>query len=1223
MWACVQDRADAAMAELEASKLLLAQTVSTQSQSDPGAAPAEPTTSTPASVAEMACMVAPLPEVAIDTLGACTDHASRVSPCGLEAIHQQKAADVFGAVGSSVMQQRVSGGVGCVTTEEQHIVAVPSAAAMQDCILPVEPSVARMLQHASGATGVVSDTAMQQHQVIADSGAGNAANLLRDTRCSELRDGVGASGTHQRVDGLKWDMSLKAFAGPALGATAGEWPSLPAMAPAVALCHETPAAAVDSVCMQSKRDLNAHTSANSSRQGQKESAFLTGQPLAESTIDRLRGKQNDASHVLGNTNPSTGLLSIHAIKPQQLGLLQKPLLESHGRAAALSVQPKPLIAAKVHRNGIADRGASATSACVVARSTAYGCGTAIHDLNPQVTSKSGLHAVQSVRCLEKAATPQVTNMSAGGSGQSLQQVVSDARQAAMPREYLQQVWAVKPGNAVTPQCSTNPVTGMRVPQRVPEVGQPASCRIIEDPRSHNQAEAAKNGCKRDERIKRRAESSPNDHVQLCMHKNFPQRRRAESAPWGVPGKQVAVAVDAPHISPFVNKIPAPTARMQDTRTLTVESSFGNVPANAPTPRATAGSSMSSKASLPVVASEPASAPSPSPKRADQERIGISVRLADAVEHSVPCVPDQSSHVQLVLHHQALVSGGGPNEKYGAPTAQSAALASTATRTAMRTVLSPCDKAQSMPAYGPTAARPQGRQGSHGFESVELADASNGKALSAAGPLPNVSDVASCKAFFEALPEGMHILPTVEAVACCCTAAAAVPAVAVVLHKPTAPVLPSSIPHDLQMPPPRCSKEFQAFVRSASGKGSNSTTTPTQHEEPYTQVAGIVLAWTCRHAFYVPMQVPMVRETPTECPDVLRCWPLLAKVLTSSAAKITFSCKAIINTLRLLDVAPAQRQKLAQWLPAQPLFRLAGPHVDLRVMAYLLHPGHKVTADSREHQPGGTQHGPVESLFLGVAALSGWSSAGLPQLQPPPSVALRLAPGHCSRISTGRVADKLAVARDALFAVALHEQLMPAIDANGLTKVHNLIEQPMVRVLADMENRGMPLDAEALTLQLRVLLDVQSELLTAWEMAARLAGIQSPMPPTGANQQVPTLLWSKLSLRAPPNAKVLRSGDASTSSDVLTDLLEQPGCPAVVRHIVDYRSNERYIDFLQDLQARAPRARHFSVQHPGRSGAALLRMSARIEQTVVDTGRLAMDEPNLQVCVEYTCVVHTL
>jgi DNA polymerase I-like protein with 3'-5' exonuclease and polymerase domains len=92
----------------------------------------------------------------------------------------------------------------------------------------------------------------------------------------------------------------------------------------------------------------------------------------------------------------------------------------------------------------------------------------------------------------------------------------------------------------------------------------------------------------------------------------------------------------------------------------------------------------------------------------------------------------------------------------------------------------------------------------------------------------------------------------------------------------------------------------------------------------------------------------------------------------------------------------------------------------------------------------------------------------------------------------------------------------------------------------------------------------------------------------------------------------RAGEPSTSCDVLDDLLLQPGCPNIVRYIVDYRSNEKLIEFLEDIKSRLPRAWPFPATQMSQSGGPLLRMACNVQQTVTDTGRLAMDEPNLQV-----------
>jgi hypothetical protein len=396
--------------------------------------------------------------------------------------------------------------------------------------------------------------------------------------------------------------------------------------------------------------------------------------------------------------------------------------------------------------------------------------------------------------------------------------------------------------------------------------------------------------------------------------------------------------------------------------------------------------------------------------------------------------------------------------------------------------------------------------------------------------PSFQDSLVCKAFFDGLPVGLHLLTSTELVKRCCAAVSACRAVAVVLHNAKPVDCKNDIRHDLQMPPPHSSKEFQEYMLALSHK--TGLTNKAQLAQPLQGVpevhmTGLALSWCPDRAFYITTQMPALRRPVRTCPEILECWPSIVAALSSPAAKVIFAGKCVINALRQLACPAQLAAKLQPWLPPGGLsMDLAGPLADVRVAAGLLDPGHPFTADTsdkdeRPHLLEGDPCGQIELLFNRVHLLAGWTAA-FPDgaaLQPPSSAALLLAPGQSDRIQANRVKDKLNVAREALFAMALHVQLQPALDANGLSPALALIEQPMVRVIADIEWNGMPVDPEAVDMQLAPLRAVQDELLLAWNVEARRAGIHKPMPPTGSNRQVKAFLWDKLALPPPPNAPV--------------------------------------------------------------------------------------------------------
>jgi len=68
----------------------------------------------------------------------------------------------------------------------------------------------------------------------------------------------------------------------------------------------------------------------------------------------------------------------------------------------------------------------------------------------------------------------------------------------------------------------------------------------------------------------------------------------------------------------------------------------------------------------------------------------------------------------------------------------------------------------------------------------------------------------------------------------------------------------------------------------------------------------------------------------------------------------------------------------------------------------------------------------------------------------------------------------------------------------------------------------------------------------------------------------------------------------------------------LQHILEYRANEKLLEFFRDLQAQQATAPvHATTQRPGSAPPTLYQVSGTVHQTASNTGRLAMDEPNLQ------------
>ena len=183
----------------------------------------------------------------------------------------------------------------------------------------------------------------------------------------------------------------------------------------------------------------------------------------------------------------------------------------------------------------------------------------------------------------------------------------------------------------------------------------------------------------------------------------------------------------------------------------------------------------------------------------------------------------------------------------------------------------------------------------------------------------------------------------------------------------------------------------------------------------------------------------------------------------------------------------------------------------------------------------------------------------------------------------RVADYACEKADVT--LQLFKMLELRIEQEGMGELFREVEMPLVRVLADMEERGISLDSPLLD-RLSVELQKQLDILegTIYEMAGERFMLNSPM-------QLGRILFEKLRL---PVSRKIKTG-YSTDYDALLGLSLLHPLPA---KLLEYRQLSKlkstYIDAL-------PR-----MVNP-RTG----RIHASFNQTGTATGRLSSSDPNLQ------------
>ena len=193
--------------------------------------------------------------------------------------------------------------------------------------------------------------------------------------------------------------------------------------------------------------------------------------------------------------------------------------------------------------------------------------------------------------------------------------------------------------------------------------------------------------------------------------------------------------------------------------------------------------------------------------------------------------------------------------------------------------------------------------------------------------------------------------------------------------------------------------------------------------------------------------------------------------------------------------------------------------------------------------------------------------------------------NMASLSPAEICDYAAEDADVTF--RLDEVLRPKVAELGMLKALEEVEEPLVKVLIDMEREGVKLDVAALA-SFGIVLD--REILELTQTIRRYAdpGLNIDSP-----RQLGELLFDKLGLDTSASKKTI-SGQWSTSEEVLQRLA---GSHPVVNAILEYRACTKlkttYVDKLPQL-----------IDGEG-------RVHTTYSQSLTETGRLSSADPNLQ------------
>lgn len=177
--------------------------------------------------------------------------------------------------------------------------------------------------------------------------------------------------------------------------------------------------------------------------------------------------------------------------------------------------------------------------------------------------------------------------------------------------------------------------------------------------------------------------------------------------------------------------------------------------------------------------------------------------------------------------------------------------------------------------------------------------------------------------------------------------------------------------------------------------------------------------------------------------------------------------------------------------------------------------------------------------------------------------------------------------DAHVTLQLKKPLEEEMEKNGVRRVFDEIEMPLMPVLARMERNGVCLDTESLSETGRLFNERMKKLeAEIHELAGHPFTINSP-------KQVGEVLFDELQLNS--KAKKTKSGQYSTGEEVLEGLKDKH---PIVQKILDYRGLKKLIStYIEALP---------KLINP-QTG----RIHTSFNQAVTATGRLSSSNPNLQ------------
>ncbi|HRO06446.1 MAG TPA: DNA polymerase I, partial [Ferruginibacter sp.] len=194
-------------------------------------------------------------------------------------------------------------------------------------------------------------------------------------------------------------------------------------------------------------------------------------------------------------------------------------------------------------------------------------------------------------------------------------------------------------------------------------------------------------------------------------------------------------------------------------------------------------------------------------------------------------------------------------------------------------------------------------------------------------------------------------------------------------------------------------------------------------------------------------------------------------------------------------------------------------------------------------------------------------------------------GNMRDVDTERIKEY--AVEDADITLQLKKQLEPLLKEKSVERVFEEVDNPLVKVLADMEFEGIHIDVDFLHAYSK---ELEKEARAAEQEVYKLAGVHFNL---ASPKQLGEVLFEKMKLD--PKAKKTKTGQYATGEDILLKLAdEHPICSSILqfRELTKLRST--YVDALPLLL------------HP-----VTQRVHTSYAQAIAVTGRLSSVNPNLQ------------